>query len=427
MKKNRDVHGTPGKISSDRLTRKGMMRRLVAPLLVSFTAALLVPYAVAGCVGGDVEQHNGELLRAKAHSLISAITSGPDAALGAAVYVEAPKFCMEYGEVAGMTEQGGHELLTTNHPVVVSSVTKPFVAAAILRLWESGKIELDQSIGSYITPTQVKILTDGGYDVNAITVRQLLSHTAGLLDVFDTRAYAEIEQRLMSGELKHRFTVDEQLKMAMEGGPRFAPGERFEYSDTGYILLGAILEKATGQSMAEATRKLVDFKRLGLVDTWWEVLETKPEGVLPRAHQYRYSLYTDPKASKANGWDIYDTTPFDLFGGGGMVSTTKDLSKFFYALFNGQVFKKAETINLMTSVFNTATPRDPGAELYGHGVRIMKVGDITVYVHGGAWGAYVAYAPTLNMSVSVIGLKKDSLDKYRAATLELISEAAKLR
>ncbi|WP_352752834.1 serine hydrolase [Mesorhizobium sp. M0518] len=82
--------------------------------------------------------------------------------------------------------------MTIRHPVRISSVTKPFVAAAILRLWEIGEVELDHSIGSYITLAQANILAGGGYDVKAITVRLLLAQTAGLGCMFRTEAYAQL-------------------------------------------------------------------------------------------------------------------------------------------------------------------------------------------------------------------------------------------
>ncbi|MER9368432.1 beta-lactamase family protein [Mesorhizobium sp. M0518] len=182
-------------------------------------------------------------------------------------------------------------------------------------------------------------------------------------------------------------------------------------------MLGAILENVTGQSMAAAARKLIDFDRLGLADTWWEVLEPKPGGMLPRAHQYNY----------VQGWDSYgNDPPFDLFGGG-IVSTTMDLARFFYALFNGHVFRKAETIKVMESVVKTASPRDPNAcYIFGHGLQIQEVGDFTVYGHGGLWGVYAGYAPALDMSVSVIGLRKESLERYRFGAWEVMSEAERL-
>ncbi|MHC2357521.1 D-alanyl-D-alanine carboxypeptidase [Sinorhizobium meliloti] len=372
--------------------------------------------AVEACCAIHVRREKATMLQAKAQILVSNLVRA-DGAPGATAYIIAPKLDLETGVAAGLTEKSGGEPLTTAHPVRISSLTKPFVAAAILRLWEMGKIELARSIHSYVPAEHTSILKSGGYDAEAITVRHLLSHTAGLRDVFYTDAFAQLLPKLMSGQVRHCFTLEEQLKMAMEGGPRFTPGDAFEYSDTGYLLLGAILEKVTGKSMAAATRELVGFDRLGLASTWWEVLEVEREGVLTRAHQYEYAC----------GWDSYDEDPpHDLFGGGGMISTSRDLATFFHALFHGQVFQRPETIHVMISVAKTTTPRNQNDFVYGHGPQIHSVGDVTVYAHGGWWGLDVGYVPELDMTLCVVGLRRDIRPRYSVAFDELILEAARL-
>ncbi|MBX4893903.1 MULTISPECIES: serine hydrolase [Rhizobium] len=372
--------------------------------------------AVEACCAIDDRREKATMLQAKAQILVSHLVRA-DGAPGATAYIIAPKLDLEIGVVAGVTERSGSEPLTTAHPVRISSVTKPFVAAAILRLWEMGQIELAGSIDSYLPIEHTSILTNAGYDAKAITVRHLLSHTAGLRDVFHTDAFAQMLPGLMSGQVRHCFTLEEQLQMAMEGGRRFPPGEAFEYSDTGYLLLGAILGKVTGKSMAAATRQLVRFDRLGLESTWWEVLELEREGVLTRAHQYEYAC----------GWDSYDEDPpHDLFGGGGMISTPRDLATFFHALFHGKVFERPETIHVMISVAKTTTFRNHEDDLYGHGPQIHNVGDLTVYAHGGWWGLDVGYVPELDMTLSVVGLRRDIRPRYSAVFDELILEAARL-
>lgn len=173
--------------------------------------------------------------------------------------------------------------------------------------------------------------------------------------------------------MKHRFT-GRATEDVHGGRSAFALGEAFEYTDTGYILLGAMLENVTGKSMGAATRELVGFDGLGLTETRWE--KPQPKSLLARAHQY------DRHGRGINNEDSL----FDLLGGGGIVSTPKNLARFFYALFHGQVFMKPETIHVMLLADNTVTPRKGSP--YGYGVRIYKVGDLTVYEHGGVDGRW---------------------------------------
>ncbi|MER9094770.1 beta-lactamase family protein [Mesorhizobium sp. M0700] len=109
-------------------------------------------------------QRQGDAVTGKSTQTLISDLVRADAAPGAAAYIIAPKFGVEAAVAAGITERAGREPLTIDRPVRISSVTKPFVAAAILRLWETGKIDLDQPIGSYLTPAHAMILTDGGYD-----------------------------------------------------------------------------------------------------------------------------------------------------------------------------------------------------------------------------------------------------------------------
>ena len=118
-------------------------------------------------------------------------------------------------------------------------------------------------------------------------MRQLLLHTGGLFDYAESAAYDHINE----SDPGHQWTRAEQLRFATEhGNPVGKPGTKFNYSDTGYILLGEILERVSGEPLAAAVRNLLHFDRVGLDDTYWETLEPAPVGARPRAHQY-YDTY----------------------------------------------------------------------------------------------------------------------------------------
>ena len=98
----------------------------------------------------------------------------------------------------------------------------------------------------------------GGYRPDAITVRQVLVHTSGIYDVGQDPAY----QAAVNADPAKRWTRLEQVRFAMDhGAPVGEPGTVYAYSDTGYSLLGEIIERATGTPLADAYRTLLDFER----------------------------------------------------------------------------------------------------------------------------------------------------------------------
>ena len=224
---------------------------------------------------------------------------------GITVIVQAPRRGIDWRAATGKADPGGTPL-TPDHPFRVASVTKAFVGAAILRLEEEGRLSLAQPIAPLIAPETAALLRGGGYDPARISVRQLMDHTSGLRDFYDDPAY----EKAMLSQPARRWTRAEQIAIAMKVGPAHgAPGERYHYVDTGYSLLGEILERATGLPMGPALRSLLPYDRLGLTSTWLESLEPAPAGAKPRAHQY------------ASGVDMTDADPsYDLYGGGGLVS-----------------------------------------------------------------------------------------------------------
>src|SRR5207249_2644707 len=106
--------------------------------------------------------------------------------------------------------------------------------------------------------------------------------TSGIYDYAEDPGY----QTFVVSHPRHRWTRAEQLRFAMtHGKPLFKPGTSFHYSDTGYVLLGEIIERQTQQSLAAAYRSLLGFDRLGLHETYLETLEPTPAKAMPRAHQ----------------------------------------------------------------------------------------------------------------------------------------------
>jgi D-alanyl-D-alanine carboxypeptidase len=269
--------------------------------------------------------------------------------------------------------------LEPDTPFRVASMTKTFVAAAVLRLVEKGELGLDDPMAKHVSEESRSVLRADGYDVDAITVRQLLQHTSGLFDYADTSDYDDVNV----SDPAHRWTRLEQLQFATEHGDRVGePGEVFNYSDTGYILLGEILERTTGKTLPAAVRSVIDFDRLGLDDTWWETLEPAPAGAPPRAHQY-FGTYDN----------IVLDASSDLYGGGGLVSTVADLTRFYRALFHGQVFDEPSTLRTMTKVSRAGRDEDAAMGIY----EVDAAGE-RCFGHFGFWGTQTIYCPRLDLT-----------------------------
>jgi len=347
------------------------MRRLAATMLApALTLAILV--ASAPAADRTSATPTQAPLATRLDRTLNEFARAHPAFPGVAVSVRAPG--LAWSGASGVADRTTHETLTPRAPFRIASVTKTFTAAAILRLVEDGKLALDDPIATHLSSSTVRLLRRGGYDVGAIRVRNLLQHTSGLFDYAATPAY---ETSVVSHP-RHRWSRTEQLRFAMtHGKPLFPAGSNFRYSDTNYILLGEILERRTGLGLASALRTLVGFKRLGLTHTYLETLEPAPARVGQRAHQYLGT--TD-----ATGFD----PSFDLYGGGGLVSTVDDLARFYRALLEGDVYRKSATLRTMLGKPYSRRPSDLGMGIFSD-----SIGHERCWHHDGFWGTSVLHCP----------------------------------
>lgn len=341
---------------------------------------------VCGLVGvgcaGDGPRDTADLAVALQHQLDSAFAATP-AAPGLMLRVEAPEQDLVWTGAAGHADRAAGTPLRTDMIVRTASNTKTYVAAAVLRMVEQGRAGLDTAIVRYLSEGSLGVLRQGGYDPAAITVRHLLTHTAGLFDYAMAPQYGAA----VFGNFPHRWTRDEQLRFAIDSGkPVGEPGARFHYSDTGYILLGEILERVSGQPMGTAVRTLLRFDSLGIRHTWFESLDAPPEDAPPRAHQYIDSV------------DSYTLDPsHDLYGGGGLVSTLEDMALFYRALVRGAIFDDPATLETMLAVTPQSRSERPGG--YGMGIGQGEYDGIVCYGHSGFWGTMARHCPAVDVTV----------------------------
>ncbi|NCT92316.1 beta-lactamase family protein [Cellulomonas sp. APG4] len=291
-----------------------------------------------------------------------------------------------YDVTAGVGDLASGADVPVDGQVRIASNTKTFTATVVLQLVGEGEVALDEPVETYLPG----LLRGDGIDGSAITVRQLLQHTSGLPN-YTLHLGLEDPFALRDTYLPAR----ELLDVALEHPALFAPGERWEYSNTNYTVLGLLIEAVTGRPYAEqVTERIIE--PLALEHTYVplpgerELREDHPRGYHP----------------DADG-ELADITRIDPSWGGAageVVSTPGELTAFFEALVGGELLEPAQLAEMQRTV--EMPPEWPGdgyglglsldvlscgVELWGHG------GDIFGYsTRGGATseGAGVTLAVT---------------------------------
>lgn len=323
---------------------------------------------------------------------IESIYSSNPESIGILVHIEYPQKSISWSGAVGFSDKDLKTNVNVNQPVLIASNTKTFVSATILRLVEEEKLNIYSSIDTYLSDKTKQLMMNAGYDLKEIKTSHLLSHSSGINDYVSS---IEFENKLQT-EPKYQWTRDEQIEIAILQMDKIGnPGYKYKYSDTNYLLLTEIIEEVTGIEFHTVIRQLLDFENNGINSTWFEGLEAAPTGILPISHQYIVEW----------GIDTYDIDKsFDLYGGGGLASTTTDLSLFVHKLFNREIFKDLETLNLLLTKIETESRSNDD---YRFGIWKSTLNEKIVYGHGGFWGTMVYHIPELNATISIAILNKD--------------------
>ncbi|WP_234365501.1 serine hydrolase domain-containing protein [Streptomyces sp. RTd22] len=214
------------------------------------------------------------------------------------------------------------------------SVTKTVIAAVTLRLTGEGRLDLADTVEEHLPG----LVRGHGNNGRKITLRQLLSHTSGL---FDYTADPVLARQLSATEGTDgtdatgtdggTHSPASLIRAAVAHPPSFAPGAKWQYSNTNYVLLGMIVEQVTGRSYAaEAERRVL--APLALRNTSFPGSRT----TLPAPHGHAYD-------ARGGDWrDVTDLDPSAAGAAGEMISTLDDLSRFLDALLRGEVVPKAQ-------------------------------------------------------------------------------------
>lgn len=208
-----------------------------------------------------------------------------------------------------------------NGRVRVGSISKSFVATTALQLVGENRIDLDGQVSQYVPRVE-----------DRVTVRQLLQHTSGLPDYARAIGVQKIEN------VRNRYLEPYELLEASLSQPReFEPGAKYSYSNTNYVVVGLIIQKVTGRPFAEEVqRRVID--RANLEDTYWPGQgERTIRGKHPRG--YARTDLLDPTSPVV---DATELDPSSAGAAGALISTPRDIAKFYKSLLKGDLLPKKQ-------------------------------------------------------------------------------------
>jgi CubicO group peptidase (beta-lactamase class C family) len=256
-----------------------------------------------------------------------------------------------FAEAYGLADRERKTANTLKTRFRIGSMNKMFTAVSTLQLVEAGKLELTAPLGKYLTDYPNKDVA------SKVTIHHLLTHTGGTGDIFGPEFDAH---RL---ELR---TLQDYLKLYGNRAPQFEPGSKWEYSNYGFILLGAIIEKVSGQSYYDYVRDHI-YVPAGMTGT-----ASDPEDQAVKDRSVGYTKMDGVAEWKPNN----DTLPYRGTSAGGGYSTVEDLLKFANALQENKLLN-AHSVELLTTgktearggsyAYGFADHKINGARCFGHG------------------------------------------------------------
>lgn len=350
-----------------------------------------IKLAEAEALKEKLDKHFWRLLQAKQvkHALAS---------------VESMDGSFKWARAAG-TSEPGDAAITVETPFWIASVTKLYTAAAVFRLYEQGRLTLEDALADHLPPGLIEGLhrtKDGTDHTNLITIRHLLGHSSGLPDYIEIKPEGQkslfdrvLEKGDMSWSIEEIVEIVRDVKKPLfPPQPLDAAGIKVRYSDTNYQLLIAIIEKVTGRPVWEAFEEMI-FRPLHLKETYHPAGK-RPAGLPPAAPVYYGDRILDIPKAMSSFNDLY--------------STAADLTAYMKALIRGDAFETPETKELMAGSWNRfgfmISPVAPGWPIeYGLGMMRFRIPRLfspfravpELIGHTGASGSWLFYCPPLDV------------------------------
>lgn len=335
--------------------------------LIALTLALSAPASIA-----DAQRPTRAALQRTVDSLVAnALVEGPVAGMSVAVVRSRDTLVMKG---YGLADVENDVAATAQSVYRIGSITKQFTAAAVMQLVEQNKVALDDSIGKYLPHLTARW--------RGATIRQLLNHTSGIPSY--TSAGVRWRNR-MRDDLAH----DSLLAIIAGDTLDFAAGSQWRYNNTGYYLLGMLIERVTGRSYAEDIRERFA-EPLGLTSTLYCGLQP----IIKRRAQ-GYQVGTDKKLVNADLLSMHQP-----FSAGALCSTVGELVAWQRALAAGRVVKPASYTAMITAEGAAVARR------YGFGLATDTLAGRTSVEHGGGingFNSMLMYFPSDTLSIAVLG------------------------
>jgi CubicO group peptidase (beta-lactamase class C family) len=297
-----------------------------------------------------------------------------------------------YKKALGMANVELNVPMQVDNVFRIGSITKQFTAIAILQLMEGGKLNLQDDVTTFIPdyPTQG----------SRITIEHLLTHTSGIRD------YTSIKDSVQ--RFKMDFTPAEMISYFQNQPMRFAPGTRYEYSNSNYFLLGYIIEKITGKTYRQYLEDNF-FQPLGMTNSFY--------GTDTKIIKNRAAGYTNGEKAVENAASISMTQPY---AAGAILSTVEDLFKWNQAVQSYKLVKK-ETLEKAYTRYKLANNKEIS---YGYGFRFGFIQESPSIWHGGLIPGFMTMAMYLpKEDVYVVVLSNCNCISPERATAKLAAVA----
>tara|TARA_R110002073_G_scaffold44982_1_gene124428 strand:+ start:211 stop:1641 length:1431 start_codon:yes stop_codon:yes gene_type:complete len=294
----------------------------------------------------------------------------------------------------GLADEQTNRKLNDSTIFELASVSKQFTAMGIVQLKKEGKLSYQEDITKYV-PELI--------DYKGITIQNLLNHTGGLPD------YMELSDK--NWDKSNIATNDDMLEMFKQVKPKklFEPNEKWDYSNTGYLILATIIERASGQEFEEYLKNKI-FEPLEMENTFVYRRRFAPKEVPNYANGYIYSDSLQKKILPDEiGKDFYVVYLDGIVGDGMVNSNPKDLLKWDRALYKDNLINDEDR----ELIFSSVKTKDSSQTDYGFGWMIDSTKTYgKVASHSGGWAGYISYIERdIDNDKTIIVLQNNSLSK----------------